>query len=340
MLNGFRPMSGKHCETTTLRNMFAHAGLQLSEPMLLGLGEGIDFQLWRAAEPRREMPVLSGRSEPGLIAERACASLGARLNVEETESVELAHQRALAVLDRGRVAGLKVDIFFLDYFSSRRNFASHFIALYGFDGDDALVVDTSQQGGAQRLPAGSLAMARNSREGFKPSRNLCMSLAGPQGESATLLAPTSASIWRAVGGCAVRYLSDRGPGRGSRGLLELASEMPGWAAAFDAPQPVVDGIGRFLRFAGTGGANFRNLYAEFLAEAAAAVDDERLAIESNHFESIAALWDEGIDAMLAFGSTGESHHLQAASGSLRAAAESERTTFSRLALMSSGVTLS
>jgi hypothetical protein len=39
----FRPFVGEHCETTALGNLFHHAGIELSEPMLFGLSGGLGF---------------------------------------------------------------------------------------------------------------------------------------------------------------------------------------------------------------------------------------------------------------------------------------------------------
>ena len=39
----YRHHPGHHCETGAARNVFVHAGLDLSEKMLFGLGEGLGF---------------------------------------------------------------------------------------------------------------------------------------------------------------------------------------------------------------------------------------------------------------------------------------------------------
>jgi hypothetical protein len=41
--------TGQHCETTTLGALLRHEGLELSEPMLFGLGEGLGFIYWDAS---------------------------------------------------------------------------------------------------------------------------------------------------------------------------------------------------------------------------------------------------------------------------------------------------
>ena len=51
-----------HCETTALGVLLGHLGIDLSEPMLFGLGEGLSFVYWDAKY--LDFPFLGGRSRP------------------------------------------------------------------------------------------------------------------------------------------------------------------------------------------------------------------------------------------------------------------------------------
>lgn len=39
----------RHCETTALGVLLRHQGIDLSEPMLFGLGSGLSFVYWTAS---------------------------------------------------------------------------------------------------------------------------------------------------------------------------------------------------------------------------------------------------------------------------------------------------
>ncbi|MCK5136774.1 MAG: BtrH N-terminal domain-containing protein, partial [Bacteroidales bacterium] len=39
-IENFNPYKGQHCETTATGNLLKQIGIELSEPMLFGLGEG------------------------------------------------------------------------------------------------------------------------------------------------------------------------------------------------------------------------------------------------------------------------------------------------------------
>jgi len=43
IIESFTPQGGKHCITTSLKQIFAFYGHSLYEEMLFGIGEGLDF---------------------------------------------------------------------------------------------------------------------------------------------------------------------------------------------------------------------------------------------------------------------------------------------------------
>ena len=47
ILDDFGHQRGMHCDTTSLKDMFAYAGHGLPEAALFGLGEGLSFFYWR-----------------------------------------------------------------------------------------------------------------------------------------------------------------------------------------------------------------------------------------------------------------------------------------------------
>jgi hypothetical protein len=52
----------QHCETTALGVLLRHQGLDLSEPMLFGLGSGLSFIYWDSKN--MGFPFLGGRVKP------------------------------------------------------------------------------------------------------------------------------------------------------------------------------------------------------------------------------------------------------------------------------------
>ncbi|MFF2514918.1 BtrH N-terminal domain-containing protein [Streptomyces sp. NPDC058086] len=328
----FQPQLGVHCETTTLRNMISHAGADISEPMLFGLGQGIDFQYWDAPDPGRSTPMLTGRIGPALLSRNACAALGVELRESRAPDAEAARAAAAKLLEAGHVVGMSVDIFYLDYFSSRSHFASHYIALYGLDDSLAHVVDTDQQGGVQTLPEESLRRARASDEGFMPSPNLQMYV---EQLPARLTSDTDAvlreQIWPAILLTAQRMAGESGPRFGIGALRRAASEIAEWSDTLACADETVQGVGRFWRFAGTGGANFRKLYREFLLEARRRYGDSELDPFVEDFGDVQQQWDQAIEKLMAYrGANDGRRQLEAVAARLHAIADAEQSLFERL----------
>lgn len=331
MLDGFRPVPGVHCETTMLNNMLRHAGTDVSEALVFGLGQGIDAQFFPPPPHAPAPPMLTGRVGPGRIAENACAAMALSLvTVQEADDAG-AHAQAVSALSAGQVVGVTVDIFHLNYFASRTHFSAHCLALHGLDASTAYVVDTAQQGGAQELPLESFTRARASDEGFMPSPRLHWHLDGgrdPLPGGAADLAP---QVWPAIHDAAVRCLDRRrGDDRGISALRRAAEELPGWQQ-LPRSEVMIPETARFWRFAGTGGTNFRGLYAEFLAEAHALTGDADLLPSLARFEEIVAAWTELIDHLTAYPEAPDhSTHLKEAAARLHAVADAEEAVFERL----------
>jgi hypothetical protein len=59
--DGFVSLKTHHCVTGSMRNLYAFNKHDLSEEMLLGLGEGVGFMYWHA---KGQLPFMGGRATP------------------------------------------------------------------------------------------------------------------------------------------------------------------------------------------------------------------------------------------------------------------------------------
>ena len=59
IIENFQPLGGKHCITISLRQIFNFYGYSLSEELLFGIGEGLDFTYINLPHS----PMVSGRSK-------------------------------------------------------------------------------------------------------------------------------------------------------------------------------------------------------------------------------------------------------------------------------------
>jgi hypothetical protein len=167
-IENFTAFDGQHCETTATGTLLKQLGVELSEPMLFGIGEGLSFIFWNMKI--MNFPFIGGRVKPDLLTENLCRNLNLKLEVEETSSVKKAWSNVKSKLDAGLVVGIKLDSFHLEYFSSRIHFAGHYVALYGYDEKYVYLVDTRQQGGLVKTTLKNFELARNEK-GPMSSRN-------------------------------------------------------------------------------------------------------------------------------------------------------------------------
>jgi len=79
-----KPFIGQHCETTTSGTLLYQQGIELSEPLLFGLGEGLSFIFWHMNS--MPMPFIGGRVKPDQLTETLAKQLNLKLERQETSS--------------------------------------------------------------------------------------------------------------------------------------------------------------------------------------------------------------------------------------------------------------
>ncbi len=322
ILDDIKTAGGEHCETSTLGVLLGHAGIELSEPMLFGLGEGLGFVYWDGKN--LPFPFLGGRGKPLTITRRLTDRLGLTLRVEETTSARTAWRNVTEQIDAGVPVGLQLDSFHLEYFSSKVHFGGHVAALYGYDGEQAFLVDTAQQGGEVSTSLGSLARARGEK-GPMTAKNLSFTI--------TADAPPTAlpdAIRAAVRANAAEFLNPPIANLGHRGIGKAAVQVRKWLdrssdPARDLPQAAV-----LMERAGTGGALFRRIYRDFLEECTTLVDDAGLRTAYEKYREIAPLWTEVARLFTRAGETGDVRHLADASSLLSELSRREQEAMTAL----------
>ncbi|WP_219844639.1 MULTISPECIES: BtrH N-terminal domain-containing protein [Microbacterium] len=333
IIDGIDASGGLHCETTALGVLLERAGLSLSEAMLFGLGSGLSFIYWDSA--RQELPFLGGRVKPFELTQNLTSRLGIELRVEETTSPRKAWDRLRAQIDQGKPVGLQLDSHDLEYFGSRVHFAGHVVAMYGYDHDRAYLVDTAQQGGEVSTSLESLARARAAR-GPMSARHRAFVVDVPT--AAARPERIRESIVPAITACAEEFLAPPIANLGNRGILTTATRVPTWLDRVDDPARDLPVIAMLMERAGTGGALFRNMYRDFLAESAELVAHEAHAdvIRESvaRFAESALLWTRVSESIARAGETQDAESLVEAAEMLRRIAEIETAAMTRLASLS------
>ncbi|MFD4656332.1 BtrH N-terminal domain-containing protein [Kitasatospora sp. NPDC058444] len=291
----------RHCETTALGVLLRHQGLDLSEPMLFGLGSGLSFLYWDGRN--MDFPFLGGRVKPFDLTRNLATRLGLELRVRETTSARKAWDDVAAAIDAGHPVGLQLDSYHLDYFGSKVHFGGHVVAMYGYDDHDAHLVDTEQQGGAVSTSLTSLARARAAR-GPMTARHRSFTLTAPRNPPAP-----PARIVPAITACADAFLNPPIANLGHRGIEKAGKLVPTWLQRTDDPQRDLPQAALLMEKAGTGGALFRNLYRDFLAECADLLDSGHLRTGHTLYTEAAVLWTEAAALIRKAGDVGDAQCL-------------------------------
>lgn len=275
--------TGEHCETTAVGTLLRNIGIEMSEAMIFGLGEGLGYGVLNFGKVR--FPFIGGRIKTGMITENICENLNLKLNKKETTSKKKAWNNIKAELDRGRAVGLQLDSFYLEYFTSKVHFAGHFVGIIGYDQENAYLCDTNQQGGAMKTSLNSLEEARSAR-GPMSRKNLSFTI---EKQDDVILED---AIYKALRNNALDYLNPPIRNFGYKGIEKTVKELEKW---YDKSEDVEEDfvfMATMMEKAGTGGALFRNIYRDFLKEAWEITSHEKIYRAYKNFEEAAPLWNE------------------------------------------------
>jgi hypothetical protein len=284
-----------HCGSGAFRDLLEFHGLSwggepLSEGMVFGLGGGLGCFSYEL--PEMEPPLyLVGRT--GGLEKGVCEHLGIDLDLRRTDDGDEAWRWLRDELDAGRPTMVNADIQELDYLRVKLSNTMHDIVVTGYDEAEgiALIADNDREE-IQRCGLDSLARARGSQGFPGPSRHATWVMRFP-GELPEPRVAVERALRQAVANMreAGEALAGIGGGSGLDGVASFAASYPAWPERFgDKLESAMRGLWVFIVKAGTGGAMFRSLQAEFLRESAGMLGDPAVAAAADEYEKLASEW--------------------------------------------------
>ncbi|WP_336960700.1 BtrH N-terminal domain-containing protein [Chryseobacterium contaminans] len=318
-----KPFNGQHCETTATGTLLLQLGIELTEPMLFGLGEGLSYIFWNMKG--MDFPFIGGRVKPDILTQNIAKNLNLELTVKETSSSPKAWASVKEILDKGQPVGLKMDCYHLEYFSNPFHFAGHYAAIYGYDHQNAFLVDTQQQGCQVQTSLQSLALAR-AEKGPMASKNLYYTIKKSDQEF-----DLKEAVIIAIRNNTTEYLNPPIANIAYKGILKTSSEIIKW---FHTSKDIEAEFGlsaMMMEKAGTGGALFRNLYRDFLKESYELLELKQLKTGYEMFSEIAELWKTVAQLFEKVGKTKDFKYIQEASEVLKILSDQEKEAMKILA---------
>lgn len=311
-----------HCETGVTAALLRHRGLELSEPMALGLGNGLTFAHFPFFKVGG-LPLTSYRMMPGAIYKTLAKTLGFKLRRETFRNPEAGAAALDAHLAAGRPVGVQSSVFWLPYFpqTMRFHFNAHNLIVYGRDGGDYLISDPVFEH-PQRCAAADLAKARFVKGALAPKGLLYYPENVPAAIDYERVVP------RAIRKTVNMMLRTPLPIVGLRAIRGLARRIeklkdgdPRYARLF------VGQIVRMQEEIGTGGGGFRFMYAAFLQEAAERLSSAVLKDASAQMTETGDRWRVFALAGARFVKDKNSTDYPGLSAALHACADREEQTF-------------
>ena len=291
VIDDFKHMAGANCQTSSLRKVLAYYGIELSEPMIVGLCSGLGFFYFYMK--RMPFPMILGLAVKNTeIFERVLSCLGGGVKISETASENVAHNNLIALLEKGQPAITFVDFAYLPFFFAEGtpipneqsgHFGAHTFVTYGIDEENNEAYISDRYANPHVMTYEQLKAARGSKHAPFPAKNKLVELILPKKvKDLKEIVPTAIKA-------NVNYMYNP-PIRnmGLTGFQKWRKMLPTWATDFNDDNLLFGLISVFIYMetGGTGGAMFRILYRDFLKEAGNLLNNNGLLKASDMFDEI------------------------------------------------------
>ncbi|MCX5849381.1 MAG: BtrH N-terminal domain-containing protein [Deltaproteobacteria bacterium] len=278
-----------HCETGVTSALFLDKGIEISEPMIFGIGSGIffghlPFIKWTG------LPISTFRTLPGTVFSKVSKRLGAKVVRKRFRNPQKGMDELRRVIRTGQIVAVTTNVYWLSYFPRRYrfNFSGHnLIVLYetenGFRVSDPGLLEYTND-----CSAHDMERARFAR--------------GPMEARGLMYYPLSVDPNPDIRKACITGMQDSCkqmlkipiPLFGVKGIRYLAKKIVKWPEKLGYVEACrqLAHLVRFQEEMGTGGAGFRYIFAAFLQESSELFESPELNELSNEMTSIGDIWRE------------------------------------------------
>lgn len=282
----FQHRQSAHCENGVTAGLFSFNGIQMTEPLIFGIGSGLFF----AHMPFMKLsgiPVTGFRPLPGIIFKRAANRLGIQMKVKTFRDEAKAMAELDENLQKGIPTGCVVGVFHLTYFPApyRFHFNAHNLVVFGKEEDRYLISDPVMET-VNTLSAHELKKVRFAKGTAPPKGKMYWPIKVP--DQVNLEKAIIKGIRKTCYDMTEIPLSFFG----AKGISYLAKQVRKWPHKLGDKKANLY-LGQVVRMQeeiGTGGAGFRFLYAAFLQQCAHIFKDDRFQAFSMRMTEIGDLW--------------------------------------------------
>ena len=275
-----------HCESGSTSNLLFHHGINASEALVFGIGSGLFFGYFPFLK-HNGLPLITYRSFPGRLLKNVARRLGIEVRSHKFKDPEKGMGLLDDTLNGGTPVGLQTGVYWLPYFppALRIHFNAHIIVAYGKGGGDYLISDPVFDE-PLTCPAEDLKKARFAKGMLSPKGRMFYFAGIPEHVD------LASAIIKGIKETCFTMLAIPMPIIGVRGIRYFAKTIKSWPEKYGQRKALVY-LGHAIRMqeeVGTGGGGFRLMYAAFLQEAAAILNDERFRQFSQRMTAIGDRW--------------------------------------------------
>jgi len=275
-MNKFEHKHHAHCESGVMSSMLRHHGLNISEPMIFGLSNALNFAYIPFVKIGG-MPLVAYRSIPKSIIKNIRKNLNIDMKLETFSSQKVGEDRLDELLSQGKIVGAQSSVYWLEYFPKEISFHfnAHNLLVYGKESDEYLISDPVFDNSV-RCSKKSLSKARFTKGVMAPKGLLYYPEHIPQDidlkpiieKNIKKLSKNMLRRFVPIAGLkGIEYLA--------KSILKLKSKDRKYTKLF------LGNIIRMQEEIGTGGAGFRFMYASFLKEASELFDNDKTLEEAS-----------------------------------------------------------
>ncbi len=269
----FQHRQSAHCESGVVSNLLNFQGIDCSEALAFGIGEGIFFGYLPFIKID-DLPLTTYRVAVGRILAQSCKRLGVKVKRQKFRCPVKATEALDRNLDNGIPTGCQTGAYWLPYFppAFRFHFNMHNLVVIGRRGDTYFISDPVFNEVVE-CSKKDLIKARFSKGALAPSGNMyhIEGVLANQDKSKAIQSGLKATV--------NTMLRNPIPILGVKGMRFLANRIEKWPQKLGAEKAKLY-LGQLIRMQeeiGTGGGGFRFMYAAFLQEAAKELQDDRIA---------------------------------------------------------------
>lgn len=274
-----------HCENGVASNLLKHHGINISEPMVFGIGSGLFF-FYLPLLKVNHAPAISYRPMPGFIFNKAAKRLGIKVKRVKFSNPQSAQKALEDNLKNNIPSGLQVGVYNLTYFPDeyRFHFNAHNLVVYGKKDNTFLISDPVMET-VTTLTERELEKVRFAKGALAPKGQMYYPVEIPA------VIDWESAIKKGIKNTCSDMLAPV-PIVGVSAMRFLAKSIRKWPAkkGVKVANHYLAQMVRMQEEIGTGGGGFRFIYAAFLQEASVVLKNEKLAALSLEMTTIGDLW--------------------------------------------------